>query len=122
MWITKTYAIKHGRMRDPILCDKSNQHRSPSVGSIAAKKSSGRRFQPFSFVSGVYPQPTQERESVSSGRDRNLGAKLNVVSRLAAHDRPDVGLVEADDAVRDASSVVTKIKNVLLSDQPNDHQ
>jgi hypothetical protein len=43
-------------------------------------------------------------ESISSDRDQDLGAKLNVAPRITTNNWPDVVLIEADDAVRDTSA------------------
>lgn len=73
------------------------------------------------FILGIKTQPIKKGESISSDRDRYLGAKLNIASRLTANNWPDVGLIDADDAVRDTSAFRVE-KNGLLSDQLADNQ
>ena len=78
-------------------------------------------FQVFSFVVGIKAQSIQKRKPFTCHRDGNLRSELNVAPCLATHDRPDMSLAKADDAVRDASAV-RLVKNGLLTDQLADNQ
>jgi len=75
------------------------------VGAISAAISPGLTFKILTFVVWVEAQAIQEGEAFASDRDRDLGARLNVASRLATNNWSDVRLVEADDAIWDASAV-----------------
>lgn len=77
---------------------------------------SGLGCQLFSFVVGIETQPIKEGEAITSNRDRDLGTKLDVASRLTTNNRSDVRLAEADDTTRTTSAVRVK-KNDLLADQ-----
>ncbi len=70
----------------------------------------------FSFIAWIEIQSIKEGESFSSDGDRDLVAKLNAAPRLATNNRPDVGLAEADNTVRDTSSF-TVIKNIRMRSQ-----
>ena len=91
------------------------------VVAISAAISSRLSFQVFSFIVWIKTQSIEEGESFSSDGDRDLGAKLNVAPRLTANNRPDMGLAEADDTIRDTSDFRV-VKNVLLSDHLSGNQ
>ena len=78
-------------------------------------------LQVFSFVIGIKAESIQEGKALTCHRDRNFCSKLNVAPCLATHDRPDMSLPEADDAVRNTSAIRV-VKNVLLTDQLADNQ
>ncbi len=82
--------------------------------TIAAAIGHRLSLEVFSFVVGVITQPIKEGESLSSNRDGDLGPKLNIATRLATNNRSDVCLVEAHDAVGDASAICV-IENGLLA-------
>ena len=83
--------------------------------------SPGLGFQVFSFVVGIKAESIQKHKAFTCHRDGYLCSKLNIAPCLAAHDRPDMSLAEADDAVRNASTV-RLVKNVLLTHQLADNQ
>ena len=78
-------------------------------------------FQVFSFVVGVKAESIQERKALTCHRDGDLCSKLNIAPCLATHDRPDMSLAKANDAVRNTSAV-RLVKNGLLTDQLADNQ
>ncbi len=78
-------------------------------------------FQVFSFVVGIEAESIEKRKAFTCHRDGNLRSELNIAPCLAKHDRPDMGLAEAHDAVRDASAV-RLVKNILLTDKLADNQ
>ena len=75
----------------------------------------------FSFVVGITAESIKKCKAFTCHRDGNLRSELNVAPCPATHDRPDMGLAKADDAVRDTSAV-RLVKNGLLKDQLADNQ
>jgi hypothetical protein len=86
------------------------------VVAISAVISLRLVFQALSFFVRIETQAIKESEAFTGHKDRDLGPKLNVVPHFTANNRPDIRLVAAVDAIRDASAV-SVLKNVLLSDQ-----
>ena len=78
-------------------------------------------LQVFSFVVGIKAESIQKGKAFTCHRDGNLRSELNVAPCLATHDRSDMGLAKADDAVRNASAVRLG-QNALLTDQLADNQ
>ena len=91
------------------------------IASIAAAIGYSLGLEVFSFVVGVITQAIKEGESLSRDKDGDLGPKLNIATRLATNNRSDVCLIEAHDAIRDAS-IIYVIKNGLLAHQLTDHK
>ena len=59
----------------------------------------------FSFVVRVVTQAIEEGESLSGDRDGDLGSELNIATSFTSDNRPDMCLIEADEAIRDVSTV-----------------
>lgn len=75
----------------------------------------------FSFIIGIATQAIEEGESFAADRNRDLCTELNIATNFPADNRPNMGLAEAYDAIRNPSAVCV-IENGLLADQLADHQ
>ena len=73
-------------------------------------------LQVFSFVVGVLAQKIQKCKAVACHRNRDLGSELYIAPRLAAHNRPDMGLVQTDGPMGNTPAIRV-IENALLANE-----